>query len=426
MEKEFSIIANGMNGEGIAKVDGKVFFIDGAVEGDVVTVEVVKENKNFTTAKVKNIIKTSEHRCSLKCENYGCCGGCNLMHINYDKQIEIKTQNIQNLIDKSKLNIIAEKCIKSEQFTYRNKVTLYLTKTNKLGFYERNSKKLIEINKCLLVDEKFNNLINILNLFFSNNKEFNAFILKGISIRQINNKFIINLILNKKIITTKIENYLKLNKINYALYYCVNAKNNLPNYPIYFVGGEGEIMQEEFGVKYPIYPLSFLQVNNQIKMQVYEKILSLVDDNKVVLDAYSGVGLLSAIIAKKSKKVFAVEIDKSASEACEKLAKLNNIKNLFSVCGDCASEVPNLVKKENVDIVVLDPARKGVDENTLNAVLKANPMQIIYLSCNPATLCRDLKILTVSGNYQISFVQPYDMFPNTSEVETLVELKRKI
>ena len=257
-------------------------------------------------------------------------------------------------MDKSKLNIAVENCIKSEQFNYRNKLTLYLTKNNKLGFYERNSKKLIEINSCLLVDEKFNNLISKLNVFFSLNKEFNAFILKGIAIRQINDKFIINLILNKKIITTKIENYLKLNKINYALYYCINSKNNLPNYPIYFIGGITDIFMEEFNVKYPIYPMSFLQVNNQIKQEVYERILSLVDENKVVLDAYSGAGLLSAIIARKSKKVYAVEIDESASKACEKLARLNKIKNLVSVCGDCGIEVPNLIEKEKIDIVVLD------------------------------------------------------------------------
>lgn len=425
MEKELLIISNGMNGEGIARCDGKVFFIDSAVEGDIVTVELVKENKNFTMANVKSILEKSEHRCDPKCEYYGACGGCNLMHINYDKQLAIKTQNVQNLIDKSKLNVKVENCIKSEQFNYRNKLTLYLTKNNKLGFYERNSKKLIEINSCCLVDNKFNNLINKLNIFFSNNKEFNSFILKGIAIRQIDDKIIINLILNKKIITTKIENYLKLNKINYALYYCVNSKNNLPNYPIYFIGGINDVFMEEFGVKYPVYPMSFLQINNEIKQQVYERILSLVDENKIVLDAYSGAGLLSAIIAKKSKRVYAVEIDKSASEACEKLAKLNKINNLVGICGDCASEVPKLVKQENIDVVVFDPARKGVDGNTLNAVLKAKPMKIVYLSCNPATLCRDLRILLEGGEYKISFVQPYDMFPNTSEVETLVELKRK-
>ena len=222
MEKELLIVANGMNGEGIARCDGKVFFIDGAVKGDIVIVDVIKENRSFTTAKVKEYIKKSEHRCDPKCEYYGSCGGCNLMHINYDKQLEIKTQNVQNLADKSKLNIVVNKCVKSKEFAYRNKLTMYLTKNNKLGFYERNSKKLIDINKCLLVDDKFNNLINKLNIFFNNNKEFNSIILKGIAIRQIQDKFIINLILNKKIITTKLENYLKLNKINYSLYYCVN------------------------------------------------------------------------------------------------------------------------------------------------------------------------------------------------------------
>lgn len=421
---KLEIISNGMNGEGIAKHDGKVFFVENAVEGDLVLVKETKSNKNFSNAKIEKIELASKFRCNPKCGYYGKCGGCNLQHIEYLKQLEIKTQNVQNLFNKQKLNVKVLPCKESlQKYGYRNKLTMYLTKNKSLGFYEKNSKRLIDINRCELVDEKFNNLINKLNIFLKNNMEFNPLILKGISIREIdNNIFILNLILTKKMGLEKMENYLKLNKINYSLFYSINNSkdNNLPGNECFFVGGKSGVLGIEFDIKYPIYPLSFLQVNTQVKSEIYTRILELVDENMTVLDAYSGAGLLSSMISKKSKKVFAVEIEKSASKACEELCKINKIKNLVAICGDCEKEVPKITKDNKIDVVILDPARKGADEKTLNAVLNAKPKKIIYLSCNPATLTRDLKILCNTNEYNIDFALPYDMFPNTSEVETLV------
>lgn len=427
MEKiKLQITGNGMDFEGISRYDGKVYFVENAVEGDVLFVTELKNNKNFVKAKIENVEVYSAHRCNPKCKHFEVCGGCNAQHISYDKQLQIKTQNVQNLFDKQKLDVCVLKCKKSEQdYAYRNKLTMYLTKNNNLGFFAKKSKQLVDISRCELVDEKFNFLISKLNLFLKNNKEFSPLVLKGVAIRQINNNlFILNFILNKKINFIKLENYLKLNKINYSIFYCINNNNNLPTSPCYFVGGEQNLNIVENNIKYEIHPLSFLQVNNCVKTQIYNHILSLINDDEYVLDAYSGAGLLSALISKKSKKVFAIEIEESASNACKKLCKTNNINNLVSICGDCGEEVPKILESNFIDTVVLDPARKGADENTLNSIVKAKPKQIIYLSCNPATLTRDLKFLCLNGNYQIKFVQPYDMFPNTSEVETLVLLKK--
>ena len=263
---ELEITQNGMNGEGVAKINGKVYFVHGAVMGDRVTAKVIKENKNFCIAEINEILKFSCFRSVPKCKYFGICGGCNLQHIEYKKQLQIKTQNVQNLFDKNKLNFKINNCIESKNiFNYRNKLTLYLSKNNKLSFYQKNTKTLIEIDNCCLVDEIFNNLIHKINLFLSNNKEYNCFVLKGMAIRKIENNFIINLILNKKIILTKFEQFLKLNKINYSLYYCVNNRSNLPTYPCNFVGGAKEVYIEEFGIKYLLKPMSFLQVNNDIK-----------------------------------------------------------------------------------------------------------------------------------------------------------------
>lgn len=421
---ELDIISNGMNGEGIARYNGKVYFVDGVIIGEKVVAKVVKENKNFCYAQVETLLTKSENRCQPKCEYYQFCGGCNLQHIKYEKQLDIKTQNVQNLFNKHKLNANVCMCQGGQEFEYRNKITMYLSKNNKLGFYKENSNQICEINHCYLINNDFNNLIVKLNNFFKANKEFNPLILKGLSIRQIDNKYIINLILTKKIILTKLQNYLKLNKINYVLYYCINNKknSNIPEYPCHYVDGEEKIYSNEYDIKYPVFPMSFLQVNNHIKKLVYDEIISRVKDCNNVIDAYSGAGLLSAILAKNNKNIVAVEIDESASKSCELLCKQNNINNVKSICGDCVKVLPQLLQEEMYDFIILDPARAGVDQHILTEIVKYKIPNILYLSCNPATLTRDLELLT-NGCYKISFVKPYDMFPQTSNVETLVQLK---
>lgn len=425
---EINIESNGMNGEGIARIGGKVYFINGGVAGDVAEVKIVKENKNFGIMEIDQIKHPSENRCSPACEHYGKCGGCNMQHIKYAETLKIKKNNIQGLLTKSGIEAKVTNVKKSPlEYWYRNKLTMYVTNSQSLGFYKQNSKQLIEINSCKLVSEKFNNLINLINIFLKQNIEFNPFILKGMAIREINDIFMINLILSKKIILNKFENFLKLNKIKYSLYYCINnnSNSNIQTYPCYFAGGEKDVFVLEYDITYPVLPLSFLQVNAEVKKIIYNKINEVVPDDSVVLDAYSGAGLLSAIISKKAKKVFAVEIDKMASLACKELCKMNQIKNIESECNDCAEAVPKILINNSVDVILLDPARRGVDEKTLNAVINAGVNLIIYLSCNPATLARDIKKILDSNFYNVLSVEAFDMFPQTSEVETLMILKKK-
>ena len=423
MEKiELEIISNGMNGEGIAKKDGKVYFVEGAISGENVIAEIIKENKNFLNAKTTNVLNESEFRVIPKCEYFGKCGGCDLQHINYAKQLQIKTDNVKNLFFKHKIECEILDCVPSNCcFNYRNKLTMYFN-GNSLCFFKKNSRQLVEINNCLLVDDNFNNLINKLNQFFKINREFNVSIFKGVSIRQIKEIFILNFILKKKINFNKLENYLKLNKINYSLYYCINNDTILPSFPTYFVGGIKNVYLNEFEINYPIYPLSFLQVNNYIKNIIYQKIHEQIKQYNNVLDAYSGAGLLSAILAKNNKKVYAVEINESASVACKILCKENKIENVEAICGDCDKVIPKLIKEVDFDCVILDPARAGVSKNILLSLCDAHIRKIVYLSCNPATLTRDIEILVGFG-YKVEMVQPFDMFPQTANVETLVELK---
>ncbi len=426
MEFELDIVSNGMNGEGVARQNGKVFFVDGAIFGERVALEVVKENKNFCICKLLKVIKASNFRVQPQCKHYNVCGGCNLQHILYDKQLEIKTQNLQNLFNKQQLEHVVKKCLPSNlEYGYRNKITLYL-KNNSLCFYKRESNNLVEIEKCCLIDEHFNHFINIFNNFLKLNKDFNSFVIKGLSVRKIQDTFLINVICKKKINFNKLQNYLKLNKINYSLYYCINNNNksNLPTYPCMFVGGIKSVFLNEYNIKYPVYPMSFLQVNSDVKKIVYDKIVQVVSGLNNVLDAYSGAGLLSAILAKNNCNIYAVEIDQSATMACKELCKQNSIKNVKTYCEDCKKFIPVLLDDITFDCVVLDPARAGVDKNILNSIVEHKVKKVVYLSCNPATLTRDLSVL-VKGEYSIVEVQPYDMFPQTSNVETLVVLEMR-
>lgn len=177
------------------------------------------------------------------------------------------------------------------------------------------------------------------------------------------------------------------------------------------------------GVKCQVSPASFLQVNEDVQNRIYEDIQKLVSAKKNVLNAYGGTGLLAAILAKNSQKVFSVEINKSAAKDCAALFENNNIMNAFSICGDCRVEIPKVLATDSIDCVVVDPPRAGVEKSILETIKKTDIPEILYLSCNPQTLIRDLKILQES--YYIDFVQPYDMFPQTYHIETLVKLTKK-
>jgi 23S rRNA (uracil1939-C5)-methyltransferase len=190
------------------------------------------------------------------------------------------------------------------------------------------------------------------------------------------------------------------------------------------VYGLEELEENEFGIKYFVNNKSFLQVNTDIKNLIYEKIVEVLAGEKNIIDAYSGAGLLSSVLTKTGAKVVGVEIVKEATENANKLKKINNLYNLTNKNGNCAKEIPLLSKSFGGDFsVVVDPPRKGVDKQVVEAFLEADPKKIVYLSCNPATLARDLKLLL--SKYKIAFIQGYDMFPQTANVETLVVLEKE-
>ena len=211
----------------------------------------------------------------------------------------------------------------------------------------------------------------------------------------------------------------------YSLWLNINNKNTseILSDNFKFIGGEKEVKMSSFGIKYSVHPYSFKQVNNEIEKKLYDEILKNIKEDSVIINAYSGAGLLSAILSKNAKKVYGIEINKNATNDANMLKSFNSIANLDNICGDAAKKLPNILKTNKDAVVVLDPPKAGVDKKLIQVLLDSNVQKIIYVACGLTTLCRDLRLL--KEGYDIKFVQPFDMFPNTNNVETLVCLERK-
>lgn len=429
------IVDYGSNGEGVAKIDGFTVFVPFALIGEEVEILIVQSKKDFAFGKVLNFNNPSEHRIDAPCPYFQKCGGCQLQHMRYEQQLQYKTSFVKNCLKKyADIDVKINDCKPCKQeYKYRNKFSFPVQEINgklAVGMYRIGSHKFVEINDCLLqteakpVIESFIEYANKYSVKAYNNETKRG--VKHLVCRIFNNDVLLTIVT-----TQKMQNLHFLHE-NLQKYYknvniCVNINKKENNVILgekdYIEFGTGFLNVQEFGLRYPINNHSFMQVNDQIKHDLYCEVLSNISPNSVVIDAYSGAGVLSGIMAQKCKKVYGIEIVKAAVESANKLIKENNIKNMQNICGDCAVELPKLVEKLTEFIVVLDPPRKGCDIKVLECLNKTLPSKIIYISCNPATLARDLKIL--KENYNINNVTPYDMFPQTANVETLVILNKK-
>lgn len=433
MKKNLKIERYGANGEGIAIDNGKVVFVPFALKGEVIDCEIVKANKKFSFAKITSIKNKSSFRATPVCPYYYLCGGCNLQHIEYNEQLNIKTQIVRNNLKKiANIDCNVKNTIKSDkQYFYRNHITFAVSKNGRLGFFKNNSHHVIEINKCYLVDEKINDCIDIFNSYFFDNQlkgynyECRCGEIKQVDIKLVNNSLLITVVATVLELPNVNNLCVRLNCLNlkYSIYISLNKENNTLVFgeKLKYIAGERHLSFSEENIKSYISSYSFMQVNNFIKSLIYSKIKDLIDGD-IVVDAYSGRGVLSAIISSKAQKVYAIEIVESACLDAENILKNNNIKNVECLCGDCSDILKTI--NDNVNCVILDPPRKGVSGDVLQSIINLYPQKIIYISCASNTLARDLKLLLKDEKYKILLVQPYDMFPNTPNIETLVVLER--
>lgn len=439
-EIEVEIERFGANGEGIAIFNGAVIFVPYAIPGERCLVHIVSDKKSFYFAKLVKVLRPSADRCQPPCPYFYKCGGCDIEHINYEKQLELKREIVRS--DLKKYGDMEPQVCAVEpselEFRYRNKFAFPIALSSsgevQVGLYRKHSHDVLNIEDCLIQSAKTANILKIVKKYIQIPAIYEKFcenpnLFKHIVVREHGNKCIVTMVVGD----AKFDNFLPLVELlktqpfEFGLYQNINLKNN----NIIFgeqdkhIYGLRELEIEEIGIKYFVNNRSFLQVNDGVKQKVYGEILNALKGETCVVDAYSGAGLLSGIIAKNVSLCYGIEIVREASQNADEIKKTNNLVNLVNICGDCSEELPKVVSRIGGRFsIVVDPPRKGVDEGMIDTILKSKPNKIVYLSCNPATLARDLKLLC--GVYEVKFVKPYDMFPQTANVETLVLLELKV
>ena len=408
----------GMNGEGVAKLDGKIVLLPNAMPGEIVEYDVVKEHHNFCEGKVKQVLQKSAYRVDAVCPYYEHCGGCDLQHLSLSEQLKFKKLLVEKTIKKiTGISVVCENTVACEkQFNYRNKISFNFS-NGKAGFYRENSNDLVEVDNCALTDENFSKILKI----FQKNVKKDINLVKNLVIRKINNQILIGVVVTNRV--NLLPFYEEVNKefSQVGVYEIINTRKDsvVLAGKVKHVAGIKEIEIENFNLNYAVDLIGFHQTNLDVQNKIYSKVLEFVNSNEVVLNGFSGQGLLSAILAKKAKHVYGIEINKSSHKSAENLKNVNKIDNLTNICGDFYKNFDKIKKKINT--IILDPSKKGCGKQAMCAIIGVE--NIIYISCNPIALAKDLR--EVLDKYEIEKIIPFDMFPNTKSVETLVKLKLK-
>lgn len=387
-------------GRGIAKLNNKIVFIDNALPDELVNIEIVKDKKNYSLAKNNKLLKKSIYRRKV-CPYSEFCGGCDLINLEYNKQLEYKSKKIEELIKRNFNNDIKiNSIIYDKDFSYRNKILLHILQ-DKLGFFEQMSNNIIDIERCLLVNDKVNNLIKSIRRFIKNNKK-----LKSVVIR-ISSNYDTMLIFNGDSLEDKILEHFSMVDV-----IVLNNKTI-----------KGQFIKERLGDKeFLIYPNSFFQVNMFNTLNLYNEVRRMTYNKKYgnILDLYCGTGTIGIFLSDIATSIVGIEVVEDAVVAAKRNADINNIENIKFICGRVEDYIDRF---NNIDLIIVDPPRSGLDKKTINNIKRINPKEIIYVSCDPMTLVRDLKEL--EEEYVTKEITPVDMFPNTHHVECVSLLCRK-
>lgn len=398
-------------GRGITYINGKIAFVKDTLPGEEIELKIIKENSKLIEAEPTSFFKKSQLRVKELCPYYKECGGCNLLHMSYEEQIKYKQSKIVDIMKKyADINseVIKQIVPCDRQFHYRNKVTLKVEE--KLGYFKEKTYELIPIEKCLLVNDKINEIIKILNGYtdLSNIKEV---VIKSFTDKE------------TMLIIYLQEDEINANLLDYLIKHVDNIIVYDNNKKIIKRIGKGNIIAKLKEKKFKIGANSFFQVNMDQTLNIYDKIAEYLSKNEVstVLDLYCGVGSIGLYSVSNYAKLIGVEIVPEAIENAKTNAELNSMENTKFLVGDTKTILMHSNYK--ADTIIVDPPRAGLDKSVIEDIKKINPNMLIYLSCDPITLARDLKLL--SDLYDVEELIPYDMFPNTHHVETLVKLIKK-
>lgn len=442
------IIDNGFGGEGIAKIDGFTIFIPNAIKGEKCEILIVKVLSSQGYGKIVQILETSENRTEVDCATYQRCGGCDLRHMTYENTLKLKRESVQSLINKGLKNRLeAESTIGMDNpYNYRNKAQypVGLDKDGKpaIGVFAQRTHTIIPIENCKIQTEISQKIAKTILKFIKEknieiyNEEKQTGLVRHIVIKvgKYTNQVMCILVVNEKKANVEIENeFVKLLCTKYPEIKTIVKNINNQNTNVILgkenvnLYGDGYIEDKLGKYTFKISPMSFYQVNPVQAEVLYNTAIEAANLSKedTLFDLYCGIGTIGIFASKFVKQVYGIEIVPQAIEDAKENAKINDIANAEFMVGDVEVAFDELINKKNIvpTAIIVDPPRKGLDDKTIQNILKIKPEKLVYISCNPATMVRDLA--KMEEIYNVAKVQPVDMFPFTKHVECVAVLQLK-
>jgi 23S rRNA (uracil1939-C5)-methyltransferase len=431
-------------GYGLASINSFKVFVYGVLPGDVILSEIIKRKRHYAEAKIVQILQSSPLRCQHVCPHSDQCGGCQLIEVAYEQQLQIKQdiladsikQNFPEILDLPAPIIPAE-----QQFYYRNKMEFAFGLENKniiLGLKERGSfQNIIKISECRLLSKASNQLLEYVADYFQKQKEsvwnytLHQGFLRYLVVRHSKtcDKYLINIVVseNKKQILQRFAEDLQLRFPKVAAIFATiqsAISDTTQGQQIYLLQGEPHIYEKFNDIEYVISPQAFFQTNTGQAKLLYRKTSEIAQlaATDTVLDLYCGTGTIGIFLAKDAKKIIGIEENPAAIQDGLENIKSNQIENVELICG----KVKNVLKTSNYEpnCIIIDPPRAGMTPKALQRMIQLKPKTIIYISCNPVTLLRDLKEIC-QAEYELQIFQPIDMFPNTYHIEIITKLQRR-
>lgn len=440
------ILRLGSNGEGVGRVENFTVFIDGALPGETVTARITFVKKQYATGRLEKVQKPSEHRVKPTCSVYADCGGCQLQHLSYEGQLAEKRQQVQDAVErigKLKDVPVLPTLGADDPWAYRNKMQLPAggdKKSLHIGCFAEKSHRIIDIDACPIQKGGNNEIIPVVRQWMKEYKIPAYDEDKGTGIvRHImgrtgvhSGEIMVCIVTAVPMVPHMKELVQMLRKDVPGLTSVIQNINSRHTNVILgnktkVIYGSPTISDSIGDLSFRISAQSFFQVNSEQAQKLYDTALSYADlkGNETVVDVYCGTGTITLFLAKRAKFAYGIEIVEPAICDAVKNAKDNGVKNAHFMCGDAAYKLPELLRSGvKPDVIVIDPPRAGCEEKVLNAIASVKPKRVVYVSCNPATLARDLAYMNTRG-YETKKVQPVDMFPQTHHTEAVVLLVKE-
>ena len=414
LREVYEVTDTNSRGLGIVKGDGKVIFVDGAVAGDVCSIEITGEEKNYLTARIKEILSPSKSRVEPDCPYFGKCGGCSLRHVLFDNENEIKRNTVSSAFRRAGINDDVEDTLCCGPERYRNKVSFKIDGST-VGFYETETNNIVplENNVCINAPDRFSEVAALIAEYLNSH---------GVRASDITIRSSTGGELSVLVTADALPDRAETTKMFSALVSSLSFRidNSTETFRIF---GKGGIDNSVFGLDLFVSDGSFFQVNYEGAELLFGVIASLFDriEFDLCADLFCGTGVWGLALAKRfpDKHFYGVDSNASAIEDAKKNAERNGIKNIRFYCGDASMRTD----ESSPDAVIVDPPRAGLQRGMLDVLMSISPKNVVYVSCNPFTLARDVKILIGYG-YSIKRVTPVNLFPRTEHVETVVSMTR--